>query len=244
MPSQLSKENKTTQLCKTCKTTYQRNTTYLNSLKSLEQNVLQLSPSLDLAAIRLDLVCLTCINSMRRDTQVELDILTGLYRSEQPETHKTGFEVVSKGSATYKHIERRFHCPIFRIERNNNLDLWRQFVTRRDLAGVIEEKEMFHGSYNDNYMSILMNGFDIGRSKNGLLGVGVYFAESSTYSNSFTQEVELVDAEKYGAPRTLKNMLMCRVLTRADTGHGDDILAIRDDRDAYPEYIIYYTITK
>jgi len=149
------------------------------------------------------------------------------------------FQLVSPDSDAYQKAQERFnrsmsHFHVIRIERIDNPALREQCSG----AGMGSCRWLFHGSNNSNYVSIAKNGFDIKRSKNGLLGVGVYFAENACYSNGYTNSLA-IDTNSDTDP--VMNMLLCRVqLTPAD--HSKNAIhCIVGDRRAYPEYIIYYS---
>lgn len=150
------------------------------------------------------------------------------------------FSILDPTSKEYQTIADRFQRTmshrIFRIEQIHNKDLLNQYsVAKAGVgSGAGSEDMYFHGSNNNNYVNIATKGFDITRSKNGLLGVGVYFAVNASYSNQYTDSLELPGSN------VVKNMLMCRVYKVPSDQTGTDIICIKDDRRAYPMYIIYY----
>jgi len=149
----------------------------------------------------------------------------------------TLFQIVSPDSGAYETVRVRFNesmnYHVIRIERINNPTLRAQFDSHCKTNGIY--RWLFHGSNNDNYVSIAKGGFDIKRSKNGLLGIGVYFAENASYSNNYTNSLAT-----HTDNDPIMNMLLCCVYLTSYDRTNNGIHCIIDDRRAYPEYIIYY----
>ena len=190
--------------------------------------------------------CIRCIKSMLHDTNMEL---AAREPTREAKLMKQ-FQEVLPGSDEYKLASDRFldsmgSYNIVRIEKNYNPDLFSEYTGQK----VGEERLMFHGSANGNYIKILTCGFDLSKSRNGLLGHGVYFAQNASYSHGFTRSLIVKDAvdetmqEDEVNPYQVYNMLLCRVSVGA-ARHGDSILCVPNDRHCYPEYIIYYTTNK
>jgi hypothetical protein len=177
--------------------------------------------------------CRRCLDSMTNDITNELDAV----QSRAVTQTDTLFQIVSPDSGAYEMTRERFNKSmnyrVIRIERINNPTLRDQFDNHCKTNGIY--RWLFHGSNNDNYVSIAKGGFDIKRSKNGLLGIGVYFAENASYSNNY---INSLITETDNDP--IMNMLLCRVCLTSDDRTNNDIHCIIDDRRAYPEYIIYY----
>ena len=168
--------------------------------------------------------CNTCLNSMIHDVQSELGSRRGqLFELVDP-TSTEGIEIA-------KHFNRSICNKIIRIERINNPKLLQEF---EKASSGLKPAYFFHGSNNSNYVSIANNGFDIGRSRDGLLGVGIYFAVDAQLSSQFTTGVREHRGE------CIYNMLYCKVAVAPEDGYECDMRCIRNDRRAYPEYIIYY----
>lgn len=214
--------------CSTCNAPFVLNEEYCDTKISLEQGVGRLYPDMPLPEFS---VCLQCLRSMLHDVQTELAVL------EQRTSHVRQFTRVHPGTEEYKKIEGLVQgLPIYRIEKNNNPKLYEEFT--RATVGA-ETRLMFHGSRNDNYIKILTDGFDINKSRDGLLGVGVYFAGGPHYSYSFTSPLRVVDSSGASVANIL-NMLVCRVAITSGTRHGGGILCVPSDRHCYPEYIVYF----
>jgi hypothetical protein len=135
-------------------------------------------------------------------------------------------------------ISKRFHeslsNKIIRIEKVINLKLEKQFEEHNK----VEESEihyLFHGSQNQNYDSILNDGFKLEFAKStGLLGAGIYFAKNASYSHTYTQDI--LTKEK----GTIKNMLCSKVILNKNAVCGGDIWAVFSESQCCPAYIIYY----
>ncbi len=240
-------------LCQTCNTCIDRDNTYNDTLTRLEQKILLLNPQLNISQVMLNNSCLVCLRSMLHDTETELAAI-----EERKPTYDLLKQFVEIKSSTeeYRTVHKRFTegapqgATVFRIEKNYNPKLFQEF--KDATRGKGNEQLLFHGSQTANYMSILTGGFDIKKSNNGSLGVGVYFARNASYSTSFTSPLilskdtgtkETKGSTEPAEPKDLMyNILVCRVVLPPDTGVGCDIWAVRNDRYGYPEYIIYYRI--
>jgi hypothetical protein len=144
------------------------------------------------------------------------------------------FTIVDPASQEYKKIADLFlstvSATILRIEKNHNPELYKRHLA---LCSNAEIKYLFHGSRHDNYIKIMSNGFDINLSKCGSLGRGIYFADDASYSNSYTN---VLDMDGVG----VANMLVCRVYLREDTRYGVKIHCVQHQDLGYPEYVVYY----
>lgn len=126
---------------------------------------------------------------------------------------------------------------IVRIERNINPELERKFLAK---SINLETEYLFHGSRNENYDLILKDGFDIKKSRNGLMGYGIYVAFTATMSSGYTHDIDTEIGK-------LQNMLICRVAydPKADDENNSSMskfYCIKDEDRVYPEFIIYYTL--
>ena len=192
--------------------------------------------------VSLDTSCHDCLKSMLHDTQTELAAIKS--RTERPLSER--FTLVAENTDEYTKVKTLFAKSltntIIRIEKNNNAELHGEFERAVRRAGIPDTKLLFHGSNNMNYMNIMENGFDIKRCSGGSLGVGVYFADNASYSDSFTNALELQGPKcsMQGSSSVIKNMLLCDVVLDGVAGHGSDIHCVRNDRHGYPKYIIYY----
>lgn len=183
--------------------------------------------------------CNKCLESMISDVRGELTAI------QERSVEQIGilFQIVDPDTEQYQMVVRHFKesvkNEIVRIEKINNLQLQSEFETAcgSESESESELRWLFHGSSNDNYVSIAKGGFDISRSKNGLLGKGVYFAENASYSTGYTNQIQ----EKSGT-NIIGNILLCKVGFRPEDGHLNDIHCIQNDRRAYPQYIIYYRV--
>lgn len=203
-------------------------------LLELEWNIpSELSSSLSLS-------CDGCLQSMINDVRGEL---TAVQERSMAQLDSL-FQIVDPNTEPYrmvlKHFSESVKNEIIRVERINNPPLQSEFETacRASQSSVSDIRWLFHGSNNDNYINISKGGFDIKRSKNGTLGVGVYFAETASYSAGYTNRIQ--EKTKSESTHIVANILLCKVDLRPEDGHIGDIYCIRNDRRAYPQYIIYY----
>jgi len=177
------------------------------------------------------------------------------------QTHDFQTFDVYEHSDEYNNVIDHFHkglpgAKVVRLERNQNKSLWMWYYLRREAVstnnnGKANEQNLFHGSRNDAYDTILKDGLDH-RVANlgGSIGAGIYFATSSGTSSGY------VTGSKFGA----KKMLYCRV-TLGNVGAGKSGLrrppeikkgklydsvgnptmyVIFDNYQSYPEYVIHF----
>lgn len=179
--------------------------------------------------------CTRCLNSMISDVTGELTAI------QEREINKSNslFKILDDDHPDYKMVVERFQETVdekvIRIEQVCNTDLEQEF--QGQICGKGTLQWLFHGSQNENYVSIAQNGFDIERSKDGLLGRGVYFAQNASYSNGFTHYVMEKEDSKH-----IANMFLCKVYILAEDIKGQDIYCIHNDRRAYPKYLVYYQL--
>lgn len=83
---------------------------------------------------------------------------------------------------------------VFRIERVQNLERWSDYQRckariARDSQGNVNEQRLFHGAERSVVATICSEGFDIRVSNpSGALGSGIYFAQTSRYSDSYARQ--------------------------------------------------------
>lgn len=170
--------------------------------------------------------CLDCIQSMLHDLRTERQAI-------EDRTNKSWkITKLDEQSEEYKMVSQKFHesmtNTICQIEKNINPNI------NKNVVGTY----LFHGSGNVNYINILRNGFDVSKSRDGMLGRGIYFAQNASVSHDYTYGLT-VRKDK----QTVWNMLLCKVdLTGARSGtlSSSAIWCVPDDTQCYPEYIIYY----
>jgi hypothetical protein len=172
-------------------------------------------------------LCEICLESIISDITTELQLRDSKFLILDPECSE------------YKKVESRFkeslRNKILRIEKHVNDTLLAKYDEFKQKSHIYDEKLLFHGSSHQNYYSILNNGFDLKKSKNGLQGYGIYFATDSSYSSSYTNSMRLVEDQS-----VVGNMLCCQVLITSDTGKADRNYCVRNSNQCYPSYIIYY----
>merc|ERR1719223_1790054 len=116
---------------------------------------------------------------------------------------------------------------------------WIYNKRRHELAHIIsrdpDELEGFHGSLQDNYLSIVTKGFDSGRRCGQAYGAGEYFAKNPNVSRDYT--------------RGGQYMLVCRLLlgTNGDGPDADHVWAagpqyyvMSQPSQVLPQYIIRF----
>jgi hypothetical protein len=140
------------------------------------------------------------------------------------------------------------------IEKNINTILMKKFKMHINDGKLVN---LFHGSNNDNFDSILKNGLLIEKSSNGLMGVGIYGAENSEYSISYSKSItvkmtpEIKDAlvnKKYANMTdsiNIRAMLLCdfiidKTAKELDNGYIGKIRAVYNNHHVYPGYLIYF----
>lgn len=154
--------------------------------------------------------------------------------------HSMSVTLLEETDKWFQIISKRFHeslpNKIIRIEKVINLKLEQQFEEHNNEVKESEIHYLFHGSQNQNYDSILKNGFKLEFAKaSGALGAGIYFAKNASYSHTYTQDI--LTKEK----GTIKNMLCSKViLNKNAVSGGGDIWAVFSESQCCPAYIIYY----
>lgn len=110
-----------------------------------------------------------------------------------------GFKIVSlsQNSSEFHHIARRFEetmprtsYTITNIERIQNQVAWSKYrdcTNRMNSEGQANEKELFHGTRTTKPEDIYKceTGFDMRFSKEGMWGIGNYFAIKASYSHGY-----------------------------------------------------------
>lgn len=190
----------------------------------------------------------------------------------EPQTANFQRFPIAKGCAEYDSIIDPFlkrlknnKAEVVSLERLQNSMLWKFYaLTRYRVAmrnsGNPNEKYLYHGARVRENMDAIMNfGFDMRVARNGLAGVGIYFAVHSSYSNC--------GYVLYDPATKTKEMFVCRVTVgsctkgksgmvrpppkskkKADQGdlydsvhNNEDVMYIVfDNTQAYPEYLIKY----
>lgn len=79
-------------------------------------------------------------------------------------------------------------CVLY-IEEVMNMTLQEAYNKRRDqirtVRGSVEEKQLFHGTFDNLITVIATNGFDPTKNMTSLYGYGTYFAKNAGYSMSY-----------------------------------------------------------
>lgn len=144
----------------------------------------------------------------------------------------TTFHVVPFSSGEVRHFQFPRDCTLTRIERVQNKELYLRCLEYKNEHNTGKEATLFHGSQENNYNIICNQGFDVGHSRQGVWGYGLYFSSCMDYSRVYSR------ARLGGSGHA---MLMCRVwLTDDSVVNVGNVHVVHSDFAAYPEYIIYY----
>lgn len=188
--------------------------------------------------------CDECCIEIIRDLRNEID--TKKARNNQnidSDSNIINIKIVNEITETYKMVRDKFtetmsedNYTIIRVEMNQNKYLYNKF---NNCSVDMNFTYLFHGSNNNNYDNILIDGLKIEYSRNGLLGKGIYFSNHASYSSGYSN-VLVTEKGK------LKNMLLCRVkLGTIDLDYkilssDKSIHCVYNNYQTYPEFIIYY----
>ncbi|XP_068579621.1 protein mono-ADP-ribosyltransferase PARP11 [Cebidichthys violaceus] len=177
--------------------------------------------------------------------------------------------------AHYVKTDRLLNRSIVSISRIQNMDLWDIYCRKKKqlmrIKGVkeIQEKNLFHGTKIRNVDSICTYNFDLGLSRQGSYGNGIYFAKYAAYADKYskdsTDQLPLYGGETRGFPGELtKVIFLARVMVgkstvgqmgfqKPDPGSSKNshdscvdnithpkIFVIFDPNQIYPEYLIQY----
>lgn len=187
-----------------------------------------------------------------------------------PQTKPFQYFDVAEGSTEWKDVSgpflktlQRKGAKIISIRRIQNEPLWRFYaltryrVAQRNGGDAKEQPQLYHGCrVRQNLDAIIEYGFDMRVARDGLAGLGIYFALSASYSNC---GYVLMNPDK------TKEMLVCRVAVGSHTmgKHGmkrpppkpgkknngelydsvarlPTMYVVFDNSQAYPEYLVKY----
>lgn len=177
-------------------------------------------------------MCFKCLTGTYTDFKSEIVTRSVDVRNDKKIIMKLD-EKTSEFTSISQLFTKTVKHTILRIEKNINMDLLQKY---NQIHKFISEQVLFHGSPNDNYTSILRDGFNISCAKeSGLMGKGIYFADDASYSTSYTHVISTDIGN-------VKNILVCRVKFTEDTKHmeSSNIHCVYNQYQGYPEYIIYY----
>jgi hypothetical protein len=187
----------------------------------------------------------------------------------QPQTTPLQFFDVPAGTPEFDAVTAPFKATmkpvtpkIISVTRIQNEPLWKFYaltrygVAQRNKGNANEQAQLYHGCrVRQNLDSIIEFGFDMRVARDGLAGLGIYFALNSSYSNG---GYVLQNADKS------KEMLICRVAVGSHTQgkHGmkrpppkkknstelydsvsrlPQMYVVFDNSQAYPEYLVKYS---
>jgi hypothetical protein len=147
--------------------------------------------------------------------------------TEEFQEHNTAFYSVPIGTLEAKSLQKLAGASELRhVERVQNKELYLKYTDFREANADGRETLLFHGSRVELYNVICNQGFDVGHSKNGLFGYGLYFSSTMDYSKSFVK----------GRPC----MLVCKVWLTPTTVISGNIHVVHDDFAAYPAYVVHH----
>eukprot|EP01088_Endostelium_zonatum_P000843 TRINITY_DN110_c0_g1_i4.p1 TRINITY_DN110_c0_g1~~TRINITY_DN110_c0_g1_i4.p1 ORF type:complete len:1195 (-),score=212.27 TRINITY_DN110_c0_g1_i4:32-3577(-) len=215
------------------------------------------------------------INNVRNEILKQMErVLKEEYPSDwAPQTIDCELHDIQSNSNEWKRICSRMQetmgpFQVSRIQRVQNKRVWRKYYLQRELTkqknkGAEVEKELFHGTGTTDPSSIIQgeDGFDMRFSKQGMWGLGTYFAQNAKYSddnyayrNGPSKQFFLakVLTGKVDVRASDRNIRMPNL--RADSPHGEqwrydsvggntngsDVYIVYDNSKAYPYYLITY----
>jgi hypothetical protein len=139
----------------------------------------------------------------------------------------TAFYTVAIGSSEASSLQQLSDSSKLRhIERVQNKELFLRFMEYRQSNKDGREALLFHGMRERLYNIICNQGFDLGHSKPGLYGYGLYFSSTMDYSKAFVK----------GRPC----LLVCKVWVTDTAVVSGNIYVVHNDFAAYPAYLVHY----
>jgi hypothetical protein len=209
-------------------------------------------------------LCEQCYRDLIAELQIENESRQQHKILSQPipcrksiETSTRRYVEISETDPMFVEIQNKFaetlDYKIIRIEKSNNPILEQKFMETSKKLSCQNIKSLFHGSGDKAYDQILETGFDVNyAAPTGLLGQGIYFAESALYSHSYGR----ITKTNIGK---INHLLYCKVnLGKTCIGHTGLISnpngfdGVHSDYQTYcvfenfqgiPQYIIYYLVT-
>ena len=115
--------------------------------------------------------------------------------------------------------------------------------------GVLNEKELFHGTSSTNPDEIYKSeeGFDMRFCTSGMWGVGSYFAEKASYSDRYSYKTDRSKMPMFLAKylRSEKQMFLAKVLTGDSKDHPrDSSLRMPPEKTSFSDHTVRYdTVT-
>ena len=188
----------------------------------------------------------------------------------EPQSKSIELKEILKGSPEWSRIcacmRMTLKCNVVSIERIQNEFLWEKYVQHKELMGYkglqsTFELELFHGTRVNppDYIYESEEGFDMRYSREGLWGLGNYFAESANYASCFAYKttdnilqlflvkVLVGDSCEIPPDSTLRMPpFKANGKVRYDTVNGvtkgSRVCITYSNDKAYPFYLISYTI--
>ena len=191
-------------------------------------------------------------------------------REWELQSHPVELIDILKGSPEWSKICARMRmtlkCNVISVKRIQNKFLWEKYVQHKELMShkgpqSMTEMELFHGTRNNPPKCIYESeeGFDMRYSREGLWGLGNYFAENANYASCFAYKqfnevlqfflvkVLVGDSNKIPPDSTLRMPpFKANSKIHYDTvnGHskGSKVYITYSNDKAYPFYLISYTV--
>ena len=188
----------------------------------------------------------------------------------EPQSQPVELIDIVKGSPEWSKICARMRmtlkCNVISIKRIQNEFLWEKYVQHRELMShkgprSRTEMELFHGTRSNPPKCVYESeeGFDMRYSREGLWGLGNYFAENANYASCFAYKrfnevlqfflvkVLVGDSSEIPPDGTLRMPpFTMNSKVRYDTvnGHtkGSKVYITYSNDKAYPFYLISYTV--
>eukprot|EP00299_Pterocystis_sp_00344_P019257 c9574_g1_i1.p1 GENE.c9574_g1_i1~~c9574_g1_i1.p1 ORF type:complete len:151 (-),score=35.78 c9574_g1_i1:97-549(-) len=148
------------------------------------------------------------------------------------------------------------NAQVVRIQRIQNMELWKRYAMLRPLLKTSNEMKLWHGTRNQDPALITQSGVDFRFAAAGMWGRGAYFAYNASYSHGYAHESD-----------GLRHFFVCRVelgrvkdlsassdrnLVRAPIGFdsvqgatgGSTVFIVYDIAQSYPEYLVSYRVVQ
>ena len=193
----------------------------------------------------------------------------------EPQSESIELKDILKGSPEWSKICARMQmtldCNVISVKRIQNEFLWEKYVQHKELMShkgprSMTEMELFHGTRSNPPKCIYESeeGFDMRYSREGLWGLGNYFAENAKYASSYAYNcgysktfldvlqlflVKVLIGDSCNIPQDkMLRMPPFKANRKAhfDTvnghTHGSRVYITYSNDKAYPVYLISYTI--
>ena len=189
----------------------------------------------------------------------------------EPQSSSIELKDILRGSPEWSKICARMRvtlkCNVISIQRIQNQFLWEKYVQHKELMShkglqSMLEMELFHGTRSNppNYIYESEEGFDMRYSREGMWGLGNYFAENANYASCFAYKTTdgvlqlfLVKVLVGDSCEILPDSTLRMPPFKADgkvrydtvngVSKGSRVCITYANDKAYPFYLISYTLT-